>query len=68
MLNNSFLESVLNEIKAALDDGYLSEDQVEIFNDRKDKKTYDQIVEKHRLSCKTVLTHCLSRTSRLMLL
>lgn len=66
MLNNSFLESVLNEIKAALDDGYLSEDQVEIFNDRKDKKTYDQIVEKHRLSCKTVLTHCLSRTSRLM--
>lgn len=75
MENNYLLESILIEIKAALEEGYLSIDQVQILNDPKDNNaTYDQLIKKLKLSCKTVLVHlfmqnkqsCISDSSNVM--
>ena len=63
MTNDELIASALEEIKDAMNLGYLSENQVKILISRANERlTYSELIKKYNISCRTALAHCLERT------
>lgn len=57
---------MIDDINESLNQGYLSNEQVQIVFARLNQKlTYRQLVDIFKLSCQNVLVHCLKRTCQL---